>query len=184
LKSFNPHEIDVEFLPYLARINGLSLAASMQCCSGHVEYKPIVAATAEHPGRWGYLQLLLDLDLAEWLEEIIRDCDWLLLERSQTWDEQAAIAPGVTENESYVLTFAWDASQWPRPAEEICRFIEEYHHDNRIGQGEDDAAPRPRRLFPSTTTASSSRGTDIRPQPDQTWPEACWRERHKEFPVA
>ena len=32
--------------------------------------------------------------------------------------------------------------QWPRPAEEICRFIEEYHHDNRIGQGEDDAASK------------------------------------------
>ncbi len=138
LSSFDPDEIDVEFLPFLERINRLPHAVSMQCCLGHVEYKPIGAQTAGQSGRWGYLQLLLDLDLAEWLAEIIRDCDWLLLERSQTWDAQAGIAPGVTENESYVLTFAWDASQWPRPAEEICRFIEEYHHESRICQSEAD----------------------------------------------
>jgi hypothetical protein len=131
LSSFNPEEIDGEFIPYLQRINQFPDVVSTQCCSGHLEYKSTPDAIVKQPGRWGYLQLLTDVDLAEWLCETVRDCDWLLFESSQMWDEKAGMAPCVTKNQSYGLTFAWDATQWPRPAEEICGLIEEYYARRR-----------------------------------------------------
>jgi hypothetical protein len=127
LDTFNAEEIDAEFLPFLERINRLAHAVSVQCCSGHMDYTRIDHQAPECLGKWGYLQLRLDLDLADWLSERIVDCDWLLLERSQMWDERAWQVPGVTERESYQLTFAWDSQEWPRPIEEICRYLEQYH---------------------------------------------------------
>jgi hypothetical protein len=129
LTTFSAKQIDADFLPFLERINRLPHAVSEQCCSGHMEYQPIKGQVDGRCARWGYLQLCLDLDLADWLSDRILDCGWLLLERSQLWDERAGRVPGITEAGSYQLTFAWDAGEWPKPIDEICGFIEEYHEN-------------------------------------------------------
>lgn len=142
LKNFNPAEIDPEFLPYLERINNLPHVASHQCCAGHISYETGKPDPQSPSGCWGYLGLIMDWDLAEWLNErIIRDFDWLLADNSQYWGEHAGKAPGVTENNSYVLTLAWDASAWPLPAEEICEALEEYHKLHLDADDLDEEAP-------------------------------------------
>jgi hypothetical protein len=127
LNNFRPEETDADFLPYLDRINRLTHAVSEQCCSGHMEYARFDCHDGATSTRWGYLQLLLDADLAESLSERILGCDWLLLELSQLWHERAGRAPGVTAAGSYQLTLAWHSSQWPKPIEEICQYLEQYH---------------------------------------------------------
>ena len=91
-----------------------------------MEYDASPYEGQERTGKWGYLQLLMNLDFSEWLNETVRHCHWLLLDMSQLWDDRAWKPPGVTENEWFVLTFAWDSSDWPKPAEEICQLIEKY----------------------------------------------------------
>ena len=127
MADYNPEEIDPEFLLYLNRINKYNFVDSLQCCSGHMEYERSPDEGLERSGKWGYLQLLMDIDFAEWLNETIRYCNWLLLDMSQLWDDRAWKLPGVTEDERFVLTFAWDSSSWPTPAEEICELIEKYN---------------------------------------------------------
>ncbi len=92
-----------------------------------MEHKPSPDEELESSGKWGYLQLLMDIDFAEWMNETVRYCDWLLLDMSQLWDDRAWKLPGVTEDERFVLMFAWDSSSWPKSAEEICELIEHYH---------------------------------------------------------
>jgi len=92
-----------------------------------MEYKPLPGEELKSPGKWGYIQLLMDSDFAEWMNETVRYCDWLLLDMSQLWDDKAWKLPGVTEDERFVLTFAWDSSSWPWSVEDIYQLIKDYH---------------------------------------------------------
>lgn len=111
-------KIDPEFLPYLDRINALPFVVTGQCCIGHMEYRTDFPRPANDGGKWGYLQMLLTSSAADWLNEQICDWDWLWVEGSQLWAE-GADTPGVTDGESYQLTFAWDKQEWPIPADDI-----------------------------------------------------------------
>jgi tRNA(Phe) wybutosine-synthesizing methylase Tyw3 len=53
LSSFNLDDIDVEFLPFLERINRFPHVVSMQCCLGHVEHESRCDECAKQSGRWG-----------------------------------------------------------------------------------------------------------------------------------
>jgi hypothetical protein len=126
LASLTSDQIDKEFLPYLDRINQLPFAATKQCCVGHLEYKnPHLRLPSESTGRWGYVQLLLAQDAAEWLMTVADGWEWLWVEGSQFWLEGAE-EPGMTERGSIQIAFAWDARHWPQAAEDICHALEEY----------------------------------------------------------
>lgn len=142
LNTINPQEIDTDFLPYLERINRLPYVATQQCCVGHMPYPPEVGDPADSSARWGYLQLLLDAEVAEWLNERVTTCEWIVIELSQLWpvyvrDQGPGQVPGITENGSIALTVAWDALSWPAPAEEVCEMLEEYE-ENCINDSDDD----------------------------------------------
>ena len=136
LASLAPDQIDKEFLPYLDRINRLPFAATEQCCVGHLEYtNQCVRLPSGSTGRWGYLQLLLAQDVAEWLMTVADGWDWLWVEGSQFWLEGAG-EPGLTERGSIQISLAWDARHWPQPAEDICRALEEYERQRSVKEDE------------------------------------------------
>jgi hypothetical protein len=126
LRTLDRAAIDQEFLPYLDRINACPLVASQQCCIGHMKYEGQFTEQPENQsGRWGYLQLLMNGQLAEWLMEQSSEWHWLWIPCSQLWAERA-LTPGMTDNDSILLTFAWDAAHWSQPAEDICGAIERF----------------------------------------------------------
>ena len=132
LAALGPAEIDREFLPYLSRTNRLPFAATQQCCVGHLEYKnPHLRPPSENTGRWGYLQLLLAQDAAEWLMAVADGWDWLWVEGSQFW-LKGAEEPGMTARGSVQIAFAWDARHWPQAAEEVCHALEEYQQQRFV----------------------------------------------------
>ena len=141
LSGLKPEEIDPEFLPYLERINRLPYVVTTQCCVGHMPYEAPSGEAVDASARWGYLQLLLDQDAADWLNEHVVECGWVLLEESQLWtmynmgDREFGRLPEVSEKGSVVLTPAWDASSWPEPAEDVCAILESYPGD-RLAEGE------------------------------------------------
>ena len=119
-------KIDREFVPYLDRINRLSFAVTEQCCVGHMEYKnPHLRQPSEGTGRWGYLQLLVEFEVAEWLTTVADGWTWLWVDGSKFWMEGAA-EPAMTGRGSIEIAFAWDVCHWPEPAEGICRALESY----------------------------------------------------------
>ena len=127
LASIGSEEIDKAFLPYLDRINKLHFAVSKQCCMGHMEYKnPHLPPPRGNTGRWGYVQLLVTQEAAEWLMTVADGWMWLWVEGSQFWLEGAE-EPGITERGSIQIAFAWDSQFWPQPAEEICGALETFH---------------------------------------------------------
>lgn len=129
--SFNPDEVDPEFIPYLERINSKPFAASVQCCAGHCDYKTPGDAPVGHTGHWGYLQLLMTGPSAVWLCQEIHGLGWLVLPLSKMWPDQkgnkAGKMPTYTSKCNFIIAFAWDASAWPVPAEEICSLLDRYH---------------------------------------------------------
>jgi hypothetical protein len=127
MRTFEPAEIDAEFLPYLYRINRLPFVVSEQCCIGHIEYSMETQyRPRDESGQWGYLQLLMCFDTAKWLHEHrVAHWDWLWVIGSQMWDDRAE-SPGITDRGSVRLTFAWDAQYWPKPSEDICAALEEF----------------------------------------------------------
>jgi hypothetical protein len=89
LTTLDSAEIDEAFIPYLERINQLPFAATKQCCVGHLEYKnPNLSRPAGNTGRWGYLQLLVAQEAAEWLMTVADRWEWLWVEGSQFWLER------------------------------------------------------------------------------------------------
>ena len=138
LKSLDRGTIDRVFLPYLDRINACPLVASQQCCIGHMKYEGQFTERPDNESeRWGYLQLLMNGELAEWLVEQSSGWPWLWIPCSQLWVE-GALTPGMTDNGSVLLTFAWDAPHWPQPAEDICSAIERYWRDHECSQLAED----------------------------------------------
>lgn len=126
VSRLDPAAIDPEFLPFLERINRLPFCATVQCCIGHMKYEgQFETQPPGSSGRWGYLQLFVSFEAAEWLMERIDSWDWLWVPCSQLWIEDA-MTPGITDNGSFEITFAWDAQDWPRCAEDICAALEEY----------------------------------------------------------
>ena len=125
-----PDPIDVEFLPFINRINLLPFVTSVQSCIGHVNYDKFEIPEDERPlgasEKYGYLQLMLTLEAAHWLCQRAVKWHWLWVGGSQLFIDGAS-NPGVTDNESYYLTFAWDASHWPLPATDITERLEEFY---------------------------------------------------------
>lgn len=128
LDGFNPDQVDAEFLPYLDEINSFAFVVTAQCCAGHLDYEDYAIPMDLRPSlstRWGYLQLLLTFEAAEWLCETARDWPWLWVEGSQAWIDGAAL-PGTTENGSCVLAFAWDAREWPACIEDVVAALRSF----------------------------------------------------------
>ncbi len=143
LADFIAAEIDEAFIPYLERINQLPFAATKQCCVGHLEYKnPDLSLPAGNTGRWGYLQLLVAQDAAEWLMTVADCWEWLWVEGSQFWLEGAE-EPGMTERGSIQIAFAWDARHWPQPAEDIYRALKSYQESRSVEQLAQEDQPLP-----------------------------------------
>jgi hypothetical protein len=139
LASLESAEIDEEFLPYLERINQLQFVATEQCCVGHLEYKiPHHYWPRGNTGRWGYLQLLVTQEAADWLMTMVDCWEWLWVEGSQLWLEGAG-KPGITERGSIQIAFAWDARYWPQAAEDICHALDSFREHCSVGElGERD----------------------------------------------
>lgn len=126
LNTLDRDQVDADFLPFLDKINNFSFVVTKQCCVGHMEYKePFSEGPLGSAGRWGYLQLLAEESLAMWLMEQIDQWPWLWIPCSQLWVE-GAMTPGVTEEGSFEITFAWDAQNWPQPAHDILTAIEAF----------------------------------------------------------
>src|SRR5437764_4436012 len=80
MDQFSPDLIDPDFLPHLACINALPFVVSVQCCIGHMSYDKWLGLPedrpVDHSATWGYLQLRLTLEAAEWISR--EACwDWL-----------------------------------------------------------------------------------------------------------
>ena len=136
---YNPAEVDVEFIPYLERINAKPFAATVQCCIGHCEYSDSSLVPANGSGRWGYLELLMTEQSATWLSEQIQGRDWLIEGLSKMWSDEPGELPGCTDRGNMMLAFAWDASCWPTAVEEICALLDQYDdadEDDSSGTGE------------------------------------------------
>lgn len=129
--SFNPADVDREFIPYLERINSKPFAASIQCCVGHLKYEFPSDAPANHTGHWGYLQLLMTGPSAVWLCQEVHGSGWLVLPLSKMWPDKngkkAGKMPTYTSKCNFIIAFAWDASAWPTPVDEICSLLDRYH---------------------------------------------------------
>ena len=119
-RPYNPAEVDPEFIPYLGRINSKPFAASVQCCIGHCEYRDTSLMPANGSGRWDYLKLLMTGPSAAWLSQEVRRRDWFIEGLSKMWSDKPGEMPSYTERCNFLIAFAWDASCWPTPAEEIC----------------------------------------------------------------
>jgi hypothetical protein len=124
---YDPAEVDPEFIPYLERINSKPFAATVQCCVGHCEYRDASLIPADGRGRWGYLELLMTGPSAAWLSQEVRGRDWLIERLSKMWTDQPREMPSYTERCNFLIAFAWDASRWPTPVEEICALLDRYH---------------------------------------------------------
>ena len=124
---YDPNQVDFQFVPFLERINAKPFAASVQCCIGHCEYHDRRVAPANSEGRWGYLELLMTGPSAVWLcqEVIVRE--WLIVPLSKMWGPNVREPPSYTDWSNFLIAFAWDASWWPTPAEEICALLDKYH---------------------------------------------------------
>lgn len=127
IAPYDPEDVDAEFIPFLERINSKPFAVTMQCCIGHCLYSQTSFAPAGRPGRWGYLELLMTLPSASWLCQEIRKTDWLIVSMSKLWGGDGHEMPSYTELGNFMITFAWDAAEWPTPAEEICALMDRYH---------------------------------------------------------
>lgn len=68
---------------------------------------------------------MLTLDAAQWICQRAVSWPWLWVSGSQLFLPDAR-PPEVTENESYVIAFAWDATQWPAPAADITAALEQW----------------------------------------------------------
>jgi hypothetical protein len=134
--AFSPDAVDKEFLPYINRINALPFVTTTQSCVGHLRYDDQKVPANERPidasENWGYLTLMLTLDVAQWLCQRAQQWRWLWGAGSQLFIDGSA-PPGVTDNESYVITFAWDASHWPTPAVDLTEALEAYYAEGKGG---------------------------------------------------
>lgn len=124
---YDPTQVDPEFIPYLERINAKPFVASIQCCVGHCKYPEQGLAPANSDGHWGYLQLLMTGPSAVWLSQEVRGREWLIIAQSKMWSDKAGEMPTYTDRCNFIIAFAWDASAWPTPAEEICSLLDMYH---------------------------------------------------------
>lgn len=124
---YDPAQVDPEFIPYLERINAKPFAATVQCCAGHMEYPHPSLVPVRSTEHWGYLQILMTGPSATWLSQEVLGREWLIDDLSKMWGEKAGEMPGYTERCNFIIAFAWDASAWPTPAEEICELLDKYH---------------------------------------------------------
>lgn len=124
---YDPAQVDPEFIPFLKRINAKPFAATVQCCVGHCKYPKPGIAPANSEGHWGYLQLLMTGPSAVWLSQEVLGRAWLIDALSKMWGGKAGEMPGYTERCNFIIAFAWDASAWPTPVEEICELLDKYH---------------------------------------------------------
>jgi hypothetical protein len=124
---YDPADVDPEFISYLERINAKPFAASIQCCFGHCKYpRPDIAPT-DSGGHWGYLNLLMTGPSAVWLCQEVLGREWLINGLSKMWGGNAGEMPSYTDRHNFVIGFAWDAKDWPAPADEICSLLDRYH---------------------------------------------------------
>lgn len=121
-------QVDPEFIPYLERINAKPFAASVQCCIGHCPYSSGRGkASASRDGYWGYVALLMTGPSAVWLSQELLGRPWLVDSLSKMWGGKAGEMPTYTNRCNFIVAFAWGASAWPSPAEEICSLLDRYH---------------------------------------------------------
>jgi hypothetical protein len=136
LSKLSEETVDAEFVPYLRQINALPFVVTAQCCVGHMPYDAFPGPREELPPnrttRWGYLQLFTTLEAAEWLSESA-DWDWLWHAGSQLFIEGCGW-PEVTENESYSIAFAWDATAWPGPASDIIKLLDDFYEHHCVNE--------------------------------------------------
>ena len=131
IRNFSEEDVDSDFLPYLNRINDLPYAVTVQSCIGHLPYRvPDEYRPSKNTGIWGYLQLMLTENAAEWLSEVA-NWEWLWLEGSAIFHCDQADLPGLMPNGSILLAFAWDAHYWPKPAIDIESAL--YRYADEIG---------------------------------------------------
>jgi hypothetical protein len=124
---YDPAQVDPEFIPFLERINVKPFVASVQCCVGHCKYPEPGIAPANSAGHWGYLQLLMTGPSAVWLSQELLGREWLIVALSKLWSEKPREMPSYTKRCNFIIAFAWDASTWPTPVEEICSLLDKYH---------------------------------------------------------
>ena len=78
LEHLDVAKVDADFIPYVERINRLPFVVTHQCCVGHMAYEDALGEPPEnHSAAWGYLQLLVTPEAAEWLTERARAWSWL-----------------------------------------------------------------------------------------------------------
>jgi hypothetical protein len=123
---YDTEDVDLEFIPFLERINAKPFAASVQCCAGHCAYPGPGIAPAKSEGRWGYLKLLMTGPSAVWLCQQVCRSEWLVVALSKMWGKNAGEKPDYTACFNFMIAFAWDASSWPIPVEELCSLLEKY----------------------------------------------------------
>jgi len=126
-RPYDAKEVDSEFIPFLERINAKPFAASVQCCAGHCDYPVPGIAPANSEGHWGYLKLLMTGPSAVWVCQEVSAREWLVVALSKMWGKNVGEKPDYTPRLNFVIAFAWDASSWPIPAEEICSLLDKYH---------------------------------------------------------
>ena len=138
MKNYDENRVDKEFIPYLRKLNNLGPVTTCQCCVGHIPYGKVVESIdslesqpTDKTDRWGYLALLVTPELLLTLSEHfnhLKNKTWLWKEASKLWvnneDEFSFTPPDFTPNNSAFIVFAWDASHWPKPAEDIVEAIE------------------------------------------------------------
>jgi hypothetical protein len=137
--AYGRGEVDLDFAPYLARINALPHAATLQCCCGHMLYtaRGSFARRVQKPkyktNKWGYLGLALRDDALAHLVATIRRCSWLWKEGSVLGLKTDRMAPadwrdpnGVPLHGWSCVAVAWDAKSWPRPAVVVTTALEAF----------------------------------------------------------
>lgn len=137
--AYSRGEVDIDFAPYLSRINALSTAVTLQCCCGHLLYSlpqswaRRVRKPKNKTDKWGYLELALRDDALAHLLAEIRRCSWLWKEGSVLGLRADRAAPwawcdpyGVPVHGWTCVSIAWDAKHWPRPAVVVATALEAF----------------------------------------------------------
>jgi hypothetical protein len=163
LAEMDRSAVDAEFLPYVDRVNALPHAVTRQCCSKHMRYDvPKRLRPRNATKRWGYLQLVLPIAVADWTHGRGRTGvwnDWLWIHQSQLF-VLGAREPQVIDglDDCGIIAFAWDAARWPRPAEDVVSALEAFASECTL--------PRtPGSLATASLTLSDSTGHDASGRP-------------------
>jgi len=123
-------QLDVEFLPYLKRINSSEYAITVECCAGHMRYVSNRKLPVDNTGRYGYIYLFVHTDLANYLHMIAQYehwDKWLWIEGSRLDHPRAKQPKKVMDTLNWwEIAFNWDAKYQLEPAGQIASAIERF----------------------------------------------------------